>query len=112
VSEGESLFSEGLDHNALITIAYYHGFVTHTTDEQGRPCLTSPNQLTKPIFLQTLFANLHSPRKSVEQLRAAIRQTQLDRTEIRRIVVAGIEGADKAAVLALKLTREKWDKQY
>ncbi|KAJ1400252.1 hypothetical protein B484DRAFT_471205 [Ochromonadaceae sp. CCMP2298] len=49
------LFEGGMMGKCLISLAYYHGFLTYKTDKEGRTFLTSPNLVAKAVYVEMLF---------------------------------------------------------
>jgi hypothetical protein len=54
----KELFQEKTVEACLISLAYYHGFLTYKTDEDGHTFLSSPNLIMKTIVMDTLFSDL------------------------------------------------------
>jgi hypothetical protein len=89
----DALFDSSTVSESLISLAYYHGFLTYKPDEEQRSVLTSPNVVMQTVYGRTLFAGL--PELQMEQLEALLRSGKRDTTEFERIVRLGAEEAAK-----------------
>jgi hypothetical protein len=54
----KDLFQTETVEACLISLAYYHGFLTYKTDEDGHTFLSSPNLIMKTIVMNTSYAKL------------------------------------------------------
>ena len=90
-----ALFHEGTVSESLISLAYFHGFLTYKHDKAQRSVLTSPNAVMQTVYVHALFTGL--PEQLMGQLEAMIRNSKPDLKELQRIVLLGIEEASKAA---------------
>jgi hypothetical protein len=87
------LFNENKVSSSLISLAYYHGYLTYKLNKNQRSVLTSPNMIMQTIYVKTLFDGL--PEKTLTQLEDTIRSGAPDLTEFKRILTIGAEEASK-----------------
>jgi hypothetical protein len=83
-----ALFREVTVSKSLISLAYYHGFLTYKLDKDQRSVLTSPNVVMQTVYARALFFGL--PSKRMDQLESMIRTAKPDLKELERIVLLGI----------------------
>jgi len=94
------LFAGGMMGKCLISLAYYHGFLTYKTDKEGRTFLTSPNLVAKAVYVETLFPQL--PDRILKQLTQSLTDPNVE--EFVSIVLRCIsEGSfDKTSEAAMR----------
>jgi hypothetical protein len=85
----KELFQEKTVEACLISLAYYHGFLTYNTDKDGRTFLSSPNLIMKTIVMDTLFADL--PVEAKKKLLSMI--GKVDAVGIKTFLVTTIQTA-------------------
>jgi len=88
-----ALFREVTVSKSLISLAYYHGFLTYKLNKDQRSVLTSPNVVMQTVYARALFVGL--PSKRMDQLEAMIRTAKPDLKELERIVLLGIAEVSK-----------------
>ena len=90
-----ALFHEGTVSESLISLAFFHGFLTYKPDKNQRSVLTSPNVVMQTVYVRALFAGL--PKQRMDELEAIVRSAEPDLPALKRIVLLGVDEASKAA---------------
>ena len=91
----KALFDEATVSASLISLAYFHGFLTYKFDEESNSILTSPNVIMQTVFIRALLPGM--PEKWMKQMEAMISSAKPDMTEFKRIAMLGVEEVVKAA---------------
>ncbi|KAJ1443982.1 hypothetical protein B484DRAFT_389183, partial [Ochromonadaceae sp. CCMP2298] len=91
----KALFDEATVSASLISLAYFHGFLTYKFDEESNSILTSPNVIMQTVFIRALLPGM--PEKWMKQMEATISSAKPDMTEFKRIAMLGVEEVVKAA---------------
>ena len=91
----KALFEEATVSASLISLAYFHGFLTYKFDEESNSILTSPNVIMQTVFIRALLPGM--PEKWMKQMEAMISSAKPDMTEFKRIAMLGVEEVVKAA---------------
>ncbi|KAJ1408046.1 hypothetical protein B484DRAFT_436357 [Ochromonadaceae sp. CCMP2298] len=91
----KALFDEATVSASLISLAYFHGFLTYKSDEESDPILASPNKIMQTVFIRALLPGM--PEKWMKQMEATISSAKPDMTEFKRIAMLGVEEVVKAA---------------
>jgi len=91
----KALFDEATVSASLISLAYFHGFLTYKFDEESNSILTSPNVVMQTVFIRALLKGM--PEKWMKQMEAAICSAKPDMTEFKRVAMLGIEEVAKTA---------------
>jgi hypothetical protein len=91
----KALFDEATVSASLISLAYFHGFLTYKFDEESDSILTSPNVIMQTVFIRALLPGM--PEKWMKQMEATISSAKPDMTEFKRIAMLGVEEVVKAA---------------
>ena len=101
------LFCPTTSSNSLISVAYFHGFLTfprpHPQLQNQRAALTVPNMVTQIIFTRALFQSL--PCQRMEELETMISSGKADLVELSRIVGLGIQETCTAKGCGLALSK-------
>ena len=93
----DDLFHASTVSNSLISLAFFHGFLTYKPDEDKRAVLTSPNLVMQTVYARALFAGL--PKQRLGKLLAMLRKP--DGTEFARIAKLGADEVIKECGKAL-----------
>jgi hypothetical protein len=91
----KALFDEATVSASLISLAYFHGFLTYKFDEESDSILTSPNVVMQTVFIRALLPGM--PAKWMKQMEATISSAKPDMTEFQRIATLGVAEVVKAA---------------
>ena len=91
----KALFEEATVSASLISLAYFHGFLTYKFDEESNSILTSPNVIMQTVFIRSLLPGM--PEKWMKQMEATISSAKPDMTEFKLIAMLGVEEVVKAA---------------
>jgi hypothetical protein len=92
----KALFDEATVSASLISLAYFHGFLTFKFDEESNSSvLISPNVIMQTVFIRALLPGM--PEKWMKQMEATISSAKPDMTEFKRIAMLGVEEVVKAA---------------
>ncbi len=97
--KSKALFDEATVSASLISLAYYHGFLTYKFDEESNSILTSPNVVMQMVFIRALLPGM--PEKWMKQMEATICSAKPDMTEFERIAMLGVaEVAEEVSKVA------------
>lgn len=73
-----ALFCEGTVSECLLSLAFYHGFLTYKHNSDGECVLASPNTAMQMVYRRALFANVS--QKELGELEERLSKTKLDLT--------------------------------
>jgi hypothetical protein len=90
----KDLFQANTVSKSLVSLAFFHGFLTYKSDKDQRSVLTSPNLVMQSVYARALFAGL--PTQWLEQLEAMFYSGKPDRKEFTRLARLGYDEAVKA----------------
>jgi len=90
----KDLFQANTVSKSLVSLAFFHGFLTYKTDKDQRSVLTSPNLVMQSVYARALFAGL--PTQRLEQLEVMLHSGKPDLKEFKRVVRLGYDEAVKA----------------
>ena len=80
-----ALFCEGTVSESLLSLAFYHGFLTYKHTSDGECVLASPNTAMQMVYRRTLFANVSE--KELGELEKELSETKPDRTAAKEILL-------------------------
>jgi hypothetical protein len=95
----KDLFQANTVSKSLVSLAFFHGFLTYKSDKDQRSVLTIPNLVMQSVYARTLFAGL--PTQRLEQLEAMLYSGKPDLKEFKRVVMLGYDEAVKAGGKAI-----------
>ena len=90
----KALFDEATVSASLVSLAYFHGFLTYKFDDDSNSILTSPNVVMQAVFIRALLPGM--PEKYMKQMLAVISSAKPDMTELKRIAMLGVAEVVKA----------------
>ena len=89
----KDLFQASTVSKSLVSLAFFHGFLTYKLDEKQRSVLTSPNLVMQSVYARALFAGL--PMQQREKLEDMLHSVKPDLNEFKRVVRLGYDEAAK-----------------
>lgn len=101
----EDLFKGGTVSESLVSLAFFHGFLTYKSDKDQRSVLTSPNLVMQSVYLRTLLDGL--PTQRLKQLEDMLYSGKPEPKEFKAVVKLGWEEAVKTGGKTIALAALK-----